>query len=205
MAAGYKMRRGDLGRMRVFVFLCQLLIWSMCANAQSVNSRLEGCRAPSKLGSDLNRLQQTSWETITSRTIVNTWPSPLDDIACERSGGCRLLVSKDRVIRGKCECCETFSFRLDQKPNGSREEHLENVILHYSATTKVSVIDAAKTIGLAVGLTKSDVEKIGSEYAQRYQWDDSREDIKQSYVLELRFSEVGNHWEVFLSLAADKL
>ena len=136
---------------------------------------------------------------------MSIWPSRFDELACESEKGCRLLVSKNRVIGGHCECCEAFAFDVERLADGSRSEHLNNIIIHFSTSDKGAVIDAARVLARAAGLSEGKAAKVGTDSAQRYEWKDSGEQIRQSYVLELQFIRADRNWELYLSLGAETI
>jgi hypothetical protein len=129
----------------------------------------------------------------------------LDEIACQSEQGCRLLVSKERVINSHCECCETFAFDVGRSSDGSSSEHLNNVIVHYSARSQERVVDAARELAKAVGVSNRDVAKVGDDSVQRYEWKDSRAHVQENYLLEVRFTHADRNWELYLALSAEPL
>jgi hypothetical protein len=164
---------------------------------------LLGCPSPSEMADSLTKLRQNSWRTISVERILSIWPSHFDELACESQKGCRLLVSKDRVIRGHCECCESFAFDVERNEDGSRSEHLSNIIVHYSAHSKEEVVDAARKVARGAGLSDAEAATVGRDSVQRYEWKDSRQQVRQSYILELRFTREDRNWELYLSVGAE--
>jgi hypothetical protein len=179
------------------------LILAIAQIIPSSDSGLLGCPSPREIADSLGRVQQNSWRTISVERILSIWPSHFDEVACEGEKGCRLLVSKDRVIRGHCECCESFVFDVKRNEDGSRSEHLNNIIVHYSAHSREEVVDAARIVARGAGLAEPESRTVGRDSVQRYEWKDSRQELPQSYILETRVTRVDRNWELYLSLAVE--
>jgi hypothetical protein len=116
-----------------------------------------------------------------------------------------MLVSRDRIIEGRCECCEAFAFDVERNADGVRIEHLKNIVIHFSAPSKERVIDAARKLAQAAGMPECKVATINADSAQRYEWRDSREQVRQAYTLELQFTRADRNLELYLSLGADAI
>ncbi len=76
-----------------FVFLT-------AGGSQCTETGLVGCPNPIDVAKGLRNLQQNNWTTISVERVISIWPNRFDELACERKNGCRLLVSKNRVIGG---------------------------------------------------------------------------------------------------------
>jgi hypothetical protein len=105
----------------------------MCATFLSsptsvANDTLRGCLEVKKLTASIVKLRESNWKTISAEQLISIWPTPLEESACQSDKGCRLLVSKDRIISGHCECCEAFAFDVQQDDDGQRVERLHNVV-----------------------------------------------------------------------------
>lgn len=187
------------------VVISAVLVLTSAVISQFSGTGLIGCPNPGKIGNALTQLQQNNWRIISAERVMTIWPSRFDELACESDKGCRLLVSKNRVIGGHCECCEAFAFDVEPTADGSRSEHLNNIIIHFSARDKGTAIDAARVLARAAGLPEVTAAKVGADLAERYEWKDSREQIRQSYVLELRFIRADRNWELYLSLGAETI
>jgi hypothetical protein len=191
--------------MKLQTLLAAILLLTIAKANPSPEARLIGCPDPNKIADALAKVQQNNWRTISAQQVLSIWPSRFDELACESEKGCRLLVSKDRIIGGHCECCEAFTFDVNENQGGSRSEHLSNIIIHYSARSKKEVVDAAKKLARGAGLPGDKIATVGGDSVQRYEWTDSRERVRQSYILELRFTLVDRNWELYLSLGAERM
>jgi hypothetical protein len=163
-------------------------------------TQLSGCPSPNAVAAAIAKIQQNNWSEISAERVETIWPTQFDELKCESEKACRLLVSKSRVISGHCECCEAFRFDIDHS-----ESRLSNIIVHYSADKKEKVLDAAKTFAKAAGLPEAKMGTVGRDSVQRYEWTDSGDGVRQSYVAELRLTSFGTHWELYLSLTADPM
>jgi hypothetical protein len=175
-----------------------ILIMTQAAHS----SGLIGCPNPDVIANALQKLQERNWGSISVEKVESIWPTGFDELACESKSGCRLLVSKNRVIGGHCECCESFAFDVEAIPGGSHAERLDNFIVHYSAPSKGEVVHAAQRLAQGAGLTSVEAMTIGNDSNQRYEWKDSREQVRQSYILELQFTRANPNWELYFSLGA---
>jgi hypothetical protein len=151
------------------------------------------------------KLQEYDWQSVSSAKIQSIWPNSLTEVSCESKQGCRFLVSQDRIIGGHCECCETFVLDFKQNEDGSRTERLDNIIVHYSASNRKEVAEAAKEFAQAAGLAEARIATVGSDSVQKYEWQELRKQARQSYILELRFTRAEHNWELYLSLGADAI
>jgi hypothetical protein len=190
--------------MRVHTILLISLFFVAGAGSGASQSGLLGCPDLSKIADALVRLQLENWRSVSVDRIASIWPSYLDELACSSKNGCRLVGSKNRIIAGHCECCETFNFDVDQNADGSRNEHLRNVIIRYSTRTEEQVVDTARKLARAAGLPESQVAKINVGPFERYEWEEnSGKRPRQSYILEMRINRSDSHWELDFSLSAD--
>jgi hypothetical protein len=181
------------------------LLFIVAQGSLSAEQHLRGCQDPAVIGEALKSLQQNNWKKLSAQRVLSVWPSRFDELKCESGAGCRILVSKERVISGHCECCESFVFTVEMNQDGSEGEHLSDIIVHYSDPDKNFVIDAAKQMVEGAGLPKDQVGSIGRRPIQRFYWDDERSAVRQSYTLELHLSRVGQQWELYMYILADQL
>jgi len=181
-----------------------LILLSLQSGSSFVSDRPVGCPEPPVLAAGLGKLQQTNWRTISVARIMAIWRTPLNELACEGSKPCRILVSEDRVIKGQCECCVAFVFDVEHNKDGSGTETLNNVIVHYSVHNREQAKEVAKTLARAIGVNDAQVAELGRNLIERYEWMDERDQIRQSYLLEVRFTPPGkgSDWELYLSLGA---
>jgi hypothetical protein len=166
---------------------------------------LEGCLSPTIMAEALTKIQRSNWKAISADQILSVWPSHFDELKCQSEKGCRILVSKNRVIAGHCECCEAFVFDVEKKEGGPPSEYLNNIIIHYSERDKGRVIEAAKELAQAAGLPNDQIAAVGGDTVQRFEWTDRRELVRQSYVAEMHFTKLGAKWEYYLSISAEAI
>jgi hypothetical protein len=152
----------------------------------------------------LEQIGQSDWKQVTPEHVLDTWPSQLDELKCKSETSCRLLVSKNRVIGGHCECCEAFEFDSDPRAEGPRNMSLGNIIIHYSAAKRPGVVDAARKLARAAGLPEAKIATVGSDLVQRYEWSDTVKEIRQSYIAEMQITKLSTHWELYFSLSASE-
>lgn len=188
--------------MKLHISVVIILVLIAAQTCLSAERHLRGCHDPGPLSKALTNLQQNNWNKISCKQVLSTWPSRLDELKCESETGCRILLSRDRVISGHCECCEAFEFDMERTPDGSPGEHLSDIIFHYSDPDRNYVVDAAKRLAEAVGLPQVQVPGIGGKPVERFYWDDAREALRQSYTLELHLSRVGQNWELYFYILA---
>jgi hypothetical protein len=192
--------------MKLVTVAAMTFVFLIAGGSQCTETGLVGCPNPIDVAKGLRNLQQNNWTTISVERVISIWPNRFDELACERKNGCRLLVSKNRVIGGHCECCEAFVFDTEQKGDGPRINHLNNIIIHYSSRSREKVVDAGRTFAEAAGLPRTEVAKVGTDSPQRYEWRDSAtKQSGQSYILELRITRADRNWELYLSLGAEAL
>src|SRR5258708_40146830 len=75
-------------------------VFLTAGGSQCTETGLVGCPNPIDVAKGLRNLQQNNWTTISVERVISIWPNRFDELACERKNGCRLLVSKNRVIGG---------------------------------------------------------------------------------------------------------
>src|SRR5258707_13308239 len=91
--------------------------------------RLEGCVDPRIIATILTKLQPTNSPTTSVAQVRSMWPAEMLDE--ETSKTSHQLESKDRILRGNCQCCTDFEFTVHQEAGVTREE-LDGVIINYS-------------------------------------------------------------------------
>jgi hypothetical protein len=180
-----------------FSLMCAAFLSSPTSVA---NDTLRGCLEVKKLTASIVKLRENNGKTISAEQLISIWPTPLEESACQSDKGCRLLVSKDRIISGHCECCEAFAFDVQQDDDGQRVERLHNVIFHYSARSKTATVDAARKIGQAAGLPERELGRINSGSPQNYEWKREEGPVQQRFAIELRITQEDGNWELYLSL-----
>ncbi len=173
-----------------------LFLASATITKGQVTTTLEGCQKPSELGRALAKLQSTGWDNISIGVLKKLWPTNINGLDCS-NGVCTSLVSNDRVIRNRCDCCETFFFDK-AADNLSQPDHLQNLVVHYSAMNKKQVISAAQAFARAMGMPVADARTLGAKEHEEYRWDDTNS--KHLYGLEVELSHSGEIWTIRLNL-----
>lgn len=89
------------------------------------------------------------------------------------------------------------------KSGGPQAEQLSDAILHFSNPHKEKIVEAAKKLARAAGLREADVAKISDDAVQRYEWKTQRGKMENSYILDMRFTQVKNNWELYFALGLE--
>jgi len=98
-----------------------------------------------------------------------------------------------------------LTFDVEQNGDGSRSDHLNNIIVRYSARSKDEIVDAARKLAQGAGMSEAEAATAGRDSVQRYEWKDVRDQVRQSYILDLRFDHPDSNWELYFSLGAERL
>jgi hypothetical protein len=163
-------------------------------------NELIGCPNPQVVADVLTKLEKADWQSLSVDRVMSDWPIQFDELACEGERRCRILVSKERVIKGHCECCEAFVFDSESDKDGKPKEKLVNVIIHYSASSREELLADAMIILGAAGLPDAKIRLLGHETAQRFEWESAHGKATLSNVLETNITKVGTNWELYASL-----
>jgi hypothetical protein len=127
---------------RVF---CAVLSTFTCLPAQGTSRRLEGCPDPAKLAPVLTTLQRHKWVGMSAEDLANIWPIGLDDTnSCEPH--CQVILSEDRIIRGRIECGTSFRFETSTNPDGSETTQLKSIVINYLALAAADHENVKKTL-----------------------------------------------------------
>lgn len=166
-------------------------------------SELRGCTSPNEIAEKLARLQASDWKTVSADKVQAIWLMPFDEVVCNNPKACRFLVTKQRVINGHCECCEAFKFELRRGAENIQTEDLTDAIFHYTSANRTKVLRAARLLGQAAGMSRADVATIGNDFARTYRLRDSRHKTGDSYVLEIRLTQIQSNWELYFNLGLE--
>ena len=157
--------------------------------------RLEGCVDPRIIATILARMQHGYSKTTSREQVRSIWPTEL--LEEETSQTSRLLESKDRILRGNCQCCTDFEFNIHQEGGVTREE-MDGVIVNYSARRRETLVMIAKLFAKAVGLGKADLRTVGKGSTEDYQWQTHKGSETRLYVIEIRFTrETAGLWKMY--------
>lgn len=143
------------------------------------------------------KLRQSDWREISVARLQTIWPVALWGVDCD-STVCSSVESKGRVISGDYECSEIFFFYIKRTTDAKPEERLTNLVIHYSASRKKSVITAAKMMARALKLQEPELTTGGNESEQVFDWQDKMTDIS---ALNVEFSHTRNVWTVTLNFS----
>jgi hypothetical protein len=154
------------------LFLFGILAFATSLSGQATGGRLKGCPEPDALAKALVVLQHSNWREVNVARVQAMWPTELLGIDCD-SAVCTSIASRGRVINGVDECAEAFMFDLKQNPDGTRTEQLQNITIHYSASTQKEVIDAARTLAKAMRLSETELASVGRNLHENFHWEDS--------------------------------
>ncbi len=57
----------------------------------------------------------------------------------------------------------------------------------------------AKVFASALGMNDKDSSTIGHDQTHTYTWEDRRHNIEELFGIEVRFTRVGRHWELYFN------
>lgn len=107
------------------------------------------------------------------------------------------MVHEGRIIDGHVECAEVFDLSLTRNEEGKETERLSDVVVHYTASTRSETVSAARSLSIALGLAASEATTIGRADQQQFQWNVDHELVS----LDLRWTRLGDNWNLYLSSA----
>jgi len=180
-----------------------LLVASLTLGSNLSSSRaneLVGCPDPELVAHSLTKIEKADWQNLSVDRVMSDWPVQFDELKCKGERSCRILVSKERVIKGHCECCEAFVFDVESDENGKPKEKLVNVIIHYSSSNREELLTDAMRILSGAGLPDAKVRLLGHETAQRFEWESAYGKATFSNLLETKITKAGANWEFYASL-----
>ena len=180
-----------------------LLVSSLTLGSNLSSSRaneLDGCPDPELVADSLTKIEKVDWQNVSVDRVMSDWPVQFDELTCKGERPCRMLVSKERVIKGHCECCEAFVFDVESDKNEKPKEKLVNVIIHYSSSNREELLTNAKRILSGAGLPDTKIRFLGHETAQRFEWESAYGKATFSNLLETNITKVAANWEFYASL-----
>ena len=90
-----------------------LLVASLTLGSNLSSSRaneLAGCPDPQLVADSLTNIEKADWQKLSVDRVISDWPAQFDELTCKGTTGrtgperpCRILVSKERVIKGHCD------------------------------------------------------------------------------------------------------
>lgn len=163
-----------------------------------------GCSTPNTVAEGLRKVSSYDWGNLSEAKVKSIWPTHLIDIECDNDG-CRALGAQERMIKNNCECCQLFTFDVTRDDKGSLvKESLNNIVIHYSEDTKGGLLNDAKLLAEAMGLSDSDAATIRFGEQQPFHWAvaGSKPPIALLFV---HLYRQGSGWTVYLSLSRHSL
>ena len=160
--------------------------------------RLEGCADAPEIAKALAKLEEKDWQEVSLAQLRPIWPTELVGLSCD-SDVCHSVWSKDRIIGGHCQCCATFSFKVQAGENGPRNAQLDEVIINYAALQREEIVAIAKAFAKASGLGAADLATVGRDSVQNFHWSSLRGKHQELSGIEVRISREGRVWELYLN------
>lgn len=184
-------------RLIAVLYVTIVLTPVVCAAQQS--SRLEGCVDPKVIVKVLGEMRPENSRLISEEQFRAMWPVELADaeVASKTS---RTLQSNDRILNGRYQCSEDFTFNLRQE-GGVTHLELHSATVNYSARRRDTLVAMAKLFARNLGLGEADLKTVGAEKSQGYQWEKVKRKERRAYVIDLRFTREAGLWKMFFSTA----
>jgi hypothetical protein len=185
------------------VFTLAVLV-PVLASSQGAN-QLEGCLNPGVVASALETIHATDWRNVSLERLRSIWPTELDALDCDTEV-CHSVWSKDRIIKGHCQCCATFYFDVKRNSDGSsRREELQNIIINYTGLHRKELIADARRFARASGVPESDLATVGNDRVQNFNWESASGNEKDIYGVEVRFTRQGASWELYFNVGRNAM
>ena|SRR5205085_3851669 len=185
--------------MRLIAVLYMMIVLTPVVCSAQQDSRLEGCVDPKIIAKVLGEMRQDSSRLISEEQVRAMWPIDLADVEVD-SKISRTLQSNDRIIKGRYQCSEDFTFNVRQEGGGTPLE-LRSVIVNYSAPRRDTLVAIAKLFAQSVGLGATDLKTIGAEQSQGYQWEKIKGKERRAYTIDLRFTREAGLWKIYFYTA----
>ena len=182
--------------MRNVILTVIIIVGVYIAAAESRQQGLTGCPDRLLLERGLQQLSKSDWQSLTPASLQTIWPTKLDGLDCT-NGTCQSVWSKDRIISGHCECCETFVFG-NEDPASKDAVHLNNVIINYTVKSRSDAIATLKMFTKAMGVAQHDVDSIGRTAEQTFHLSAGRTERD----IETRITQQRERWEIYLNIGA---
>ncbi len=183
--------------MRMRSLLITIFAFTLAANGQSGDSRLEGCPDPTAIAAALAKLRNSRWQELTTARLQAMWPTELLGASCDSSTE-RSLESKGRIIGGHYECSEIFLFDVKRGTDRTAPEQLTNLVVHYSTARRQNATATAKIFARALGASESDVRHLGKESQNDFHWESAKDELSHLVV---EFSHERTVWTITLNFS----
>jgi hypothetical protein len=167
--------------------------------------RPTGCAAPDVLASNLKALTGRDWNGIDEKKLQLIWPAEIGGIECN-AGACQTTGRRDRVINNECQCCELFGFNIERDDKGEvTAEHLHNVVIYYSTSTRNELLGDAKILARAMGLPDSEAATIGFKQPLDFNWVADKGKPQEITLLNMRLYHQDGLWTAYFLLSRQPL
>lgn len=163
-------------------------------------ARLSGCQDPTAIAAAIAKLRAINWQNVSATRLSEVWPRQLTPVDCN-GGECKSTSSEDRIIAGVCACCEIFYF--DKEAGSAQPKQLNNIVIHYSASTRREAIEAGRRFARGAGFAEADVAMIGQMSQQHFEWDSRDEGIY--FSVEIHLTQRRNLWDLYFNLGTGAL
>jgi len=183
--------------MKLFLLLAicpGLLIQSL---AQSRPDRLVGCQDPRKMAVSLRKIRDSDWRGLSLTRLEEIWPATLKGLNCDEKV-CSTVGHDSLVIDNALQCGEVFDFEVGRPEEGTVNEHLYHITIHYTARTRDQTVSAARKLSSSLGLISGDIAKVGGDEIQNFHWEASTFRPEECN-LQLEWHRLGSNWNLFLS------
>ena len=178
--------------------LALVVILPMSLRGQAGGNNLEGCINPNAIAEALTKLHKSNWRDVSLDQLRAIWPAELAGKDCD-PGGCRDVWSEDRIISGHCQCCATFTFRIQGVEAKPRTEWLDNIVINYRSRQRSKLVVTARKFAAALGLRQDALDTVGTDSVQNFHWETSGGPGRELSAIELRFVREGHEWELYLN------
>lgn len=186
--------------MRLFVVLCMMLVLTPVVCSARQDSRLEGCVDPAVIAKVLGEMRPDNSRPISVEQFRAMWPVELVGAEVNAPADRLSFRSNDRILKGHCQCCETFTFNV-RAEGGNTPLQLRGVTVNYSARRRDALVEMAKLFAQSVGLGAADLKTVGAEQTQNYQWEKIKGDERRVYALDLGFTREDGLWKMHFNAA----
>ena len=185
--------------MRLTYALCSILVLTLLPIRSFAQRPLEGCVRPDKIRALLAEIHDSDWQGVSLQRVRSMWPTELADIQYD-SDTTGSVTSQDRIIKGNCQCCVVFEFKLQRSQAQPRNEQLSGIIINYSAPRRIDLIGIARALAGATGVKRADLKTIGADSRQSFQWETTKGNQRSVFILEIHFSHESPLWKLYFSI-----
>jgi len=173
------------------------LLWTLPAPRAWANG-LEGCTDPAALAKAAESLRHSDWRTLTVARVKMMWPTELVGVDCDKDA-CTSVESRGRIIRGRYECSETFFFAAKHESDGTAPTELTNLVIQYSSNNRLTIIQVARSLAKALGVSEEALATIGREASQSLHWENPGQASISGLGIEIR--QDAKIWTLTLNLS----